>query len=167
MACAAGTLFIVSQPVESVIQMVRLLEPFAGSFAISIFVLGIVGAAMSSIIPIAIIAPVLIGDFRGRLIDMKSTLFRVLTGIAVVCGLIVPILGTNPIWSMILSQVVQIFPVTLVSISIMYLLNRSDIMGEQHKAGFFMNIGLAGTILFSLLISYAAIYGVYELITTF
>jgi manganese transport protein len=166
MACAAGTLFLVSQPVTSVIQMVRLLEPFAGSFAISIFVLGIIGAAMSSIIPIAIIAPVLIGDFRGKLIDMKSTLFRVLTGIAVVCGLIVPVLGTNPIWSMILSQVVQIFPVALVSILIMYLLNRRDIMGERHKAGLLMNIGLAGTILFSLLISYAAIYGVYELITT-
>ena len=165
MACAAGTLFIVSQPVESVIQMVKLLEPLAGSFAISIFVVGIIGAGMSSIIPIAIIAPVLIGDYRGKLIDMKSTLFRILTGLAVVCGLIVPILGTNPVWSMILSQVVQIFPVTLVSIAIMYLLNRRDIMGEQHKAGLLMNIGLAGTIIFSFLISYAAVYGVYELIS--
>lgn len=166
MACAAGTLFILSQPVESVIHMVKLLEPLAGSFAVSIFVLGIVGAAMSSIIPIALLAPVLIGDYRGKIVDMKSNSFRILTGSAVCFGLIVPILGTNPVWSMILSQIVQIFPVALVSIAIMYLLNRRDIMGEQQKAGSLMNIGMAGTIIFSLLISYATILGVTELIAT-
>lgn len=166
MACAAGTLYLISQPVESIIQMVSLLEPFAGSFAVSIFVIGIIGAGMSSIIPIAIIAPVLIGDYRGKLIDMKSTLFRLLTGFAILCGLIVPVFGANPVWTMILSQVVQIFPVTLVSIAILYLLNRRDIMGEKYKAGVLMNIGMGGTVLFSFLISYAAVYGVFELITT-
>jgi Mn2+/Fe2+ NRAMP family transporter len=163
MACAAGTLYVKSQPVETVIQMVQLLEPLAGRFAISVFVLGILGAAMSSILPIAMLAPVLIGDYRGKLLNMKSNLFRILAGVAVLCGLIVPLTGANPVWSMILSQVFQIFPVTLVSMAIMYLLNRKDIMGE-YKAGLLLNIGLIATVVFSFLISYAAIHGLAELI---
>jgi manganese transport protein len=163
MVCAAGTLFVRSRPVETVIQMVQMLEPLAGPFAMTIFMLGIFGAAMSSIIPIAMLAPVLIGDYRGRLLDMKGKLFRILAGVVVLCGLIVPLAGANPVWAMILSQTCQIFPVTLVSVAIMYLLNRKDTMGE-HKAGPFMNIGLLGTIVFSLLISYASIHGLVELI---
>ncbi len=166
MVCAAGTLYVKSQPVETVIQMVQILEPLAGSFAISIFTLGIFGAAMSSILPIAMLAPVLIGDYRGKLLDMKSKLFRILAGVVILCGLIVPVTGANPVWAMILSQTCQIFPVTLVSVAIIILLNRKDTMGE-HRAGPFMNIGLLGTIVFSFLISYAAIHGLVELIKTF
>jgi len=165
MACAAGTLFVKSQEIETVIQMVKLLEPLAGRFAISIFVLGIFGAAMSSILPIVMLAPVLIGDYRGKLLDMKGKLFRTLAGLIILCGLIVPVTGANPVWTMIFSQAFQIFPVTLVSIAIMYLLNRKDIMGE-HKAGLLMNIGFIGTIVFSFLISYASIYGLVEIIKT-
>ncbi len=166
MACAAGTLFVLSQPVVSVIQMVKLLEPLAGSFAISIFVCGITGAVMSSIIPIAMLAPVLIGDYRGKPVDMSSNLFRILTGLAVLCGLIVPITGANPVWTMILSQVFQIFPVPLVAIAIMILINRKDIMGE-HKAGRALNIGLIGTIVFSFLIVYASVHGLTELLAKY
>ena len=166
MACAAGTLFVKSQPIETVIQMVQLLEPLAGRFAISIFILGILGAAMSSILPIAMLAPVLVGDYRGKLLDMKGKLFRIIAGLVVLCGLIVPVTGVNPVWTMILSQTFQIFPVTLVSIAIMYLLNRKDIMGE-HKAGMLMNIGFIGTIVFSFLISYASIHGLAELIAKY
>jgi len=165
MVCAAGTLFIKSQAVETVIQMVQILEPLAGPFAISIFTLGIFGAAMSSIIPIAMLAPVLIGDYRGKLVDMKGKMFRILAAVAVLCGLIVPVTGANPVWAMILSQTCQIFPVTLVSVAMLVLLNNKYTMGE-HKAGPLTNIGLFGTIIFSLLISYASIHGLVELIQT-
>jgi len=166
MACAAGTLYVVSQPVESVIQMVKLLEPLAGSFAVSIFVTGIIGAGMSSVIPIAMLAPVLIGDYRGRRVDFKSPLFRILAGTAVLFGLIVPYSGANPVWAMILSQVFQIFPVTLVAVAIMYLLNRKHIVGE-YKAGWLLNIGFIGTIVFSLLIAYASVHGLNQLIAQY
>ena len=111
------------------------------------------------------LAPVLIGDYRGKLLDMKGKLFRILAGVVVLCGLIVPVTGANPVWAMILSQTCQIFPVTLVSVAIIILLNNKNTMGE-HKAGPFMNLGLLGTIVFSLLISYASIHGLVELIRT-
>jgi Mn2+/Fe2+ NRAMP family transporter len=161
MACAAGTLFIDKTPVNSVIDMVKLLEPLAGRFAISIFICGLIGAAMSSLIPITMLAPVLIGDYRGELIDLKSKNFRILAGVGLLCGFIVPLIGARPVYAMIVSQCFQIFPLPLVTVAIMYLLNRKDLMGK-HKAGLWLNIGLLCTLGFALLISYQAILGLLD-----
>ena len=60
MACAAGTLYRMGQPVEQAIDMVKTLEPLAGRFAISLFVLGVIGAGISTLFPIVLIAPWLI-----------------------------------------------------------------------------------------------------------
>jgi Mn2+/Fe2+ NRAMP family transporter len=46
MSCAAGTLYLINQPVDKVVTMVALLEPLLGRFAISVFVTGILGAAL-------------------------------------------------------------------------------------------------------------------------
>ena len=66
MACAAGTLYKMGIPVERAIDMVKTLEPFAGRFAISIFVIGIIGAGVSTLFPIALVLPWLICDYTGR-----------------------------------------------------------------------------------------------------
>ncbi len=158
MACAAGTLHVVHKPVEDAIQMVELLKPFAGRFAISVFILGIIGAAMSSIIPIALLAPLLIGDYRGAPVSMKSKMFRYMCGVALLFGLLVPVFHARPVIAMIVSQCFQILVLPIVTISIIYLLNRKDLMGK-YKAGFWLNCGLWATFAFSLFITYQSVIG--------
>lgn len=163
MACAAGTLFIINKPVEEVLTMVSLLEPLLGRFALSVFIMGILGAALSSIFPIIMLAPLLIGDYRNKPVNYKGPLFRILTGIAILFGLVVPVLGARPVFAMLISQLFQIFVLPVVVVAIIYLLNRKDLMGK-HKAGIWLNTGLILTFLFSILISYQSVVG---LITSF
>ncbi len=118
MVCAAGTLYVAHKPVEDAIQMVELLKPFAGRFALSFFILGIIGAGLSSIIPIALLAPLLISDYRGVPVNMKSKMFRILCGIALLFGLIVPVFQARPVIAMIISQCFQILVLPIVTISI-------------------------------------------------
>jgi len=158
MACAAGTLYIINKPVEEVITMVTLLEPLLGRFALSVFIMGILGAALSSIFPIVILAPLLIGDYRNKPVNYKGSLFRILTGIAILFGLIVPVMGARPVFAMLISQLFQIFMLPVIVVAIMFLLNRRDLMGK-HKAGFWLNAGLILTLIFSLIISYQSVLG--------
>ncbi|MBN2410222.1 Nramp family divalent metal transporter [candidate division KSB1 bacterium] len=158
MACAAGTLYVAGKPVEDAIQMVKLLEPLAGRFALSIFILGIIGAAFSSIIPISLLAPLLISDYRGVPVNMRTKMFRILCGCALLFGLIVPVFHARPVFAMIISQCFQIFVLPVVTISIIYLLNKKDLMG-QYKAGFWLNCGLLATLAFSLFITYQSVIG--------
>ena len=91
MAAAAGTLHPLGLKVENAIDMVKLLEPLAGRFAISIFVAGIVCAGLSSLFPIILLAPWLFADFRNKPRKMRSTGTRLLVLFGVSLGLVVPI----------------------------------------------------------------------------
>ena len=76
MACAAGTLYPRGLFVDNAIDMVSLLEPLAGRFAISIFVAGIVSAGLSSLFPHLLLAPWFLADITGQSRDMKRPLNR-------------------------------------------------------------------------------------------
>ena len=158
MACAAGTLHIIHKPVEEVITMVSLLEPLLDRLALSVFIMGIIGAGLSSVFPIVMLAPLLIGDYSNKPINYKAPLFRILTGVAMLFGLIVPVFQARPVFAMLISQLFQIFVLPVVVLAIMYLLNRKDLLGE-HKAGIWLNMGLILTFIFSILISYQSVIG--------
>ncbi len=161
MAAAASTLYIIGRPVDKVIIMVELLEPLLGRFAISIFVMGIVGAAMSSMIPILMLAPLLISDYQNKPVKYRGITFRILCGAAILFGLVVPILKFKPVFAMIVSQVFQVFILPIVVLAIMYLINKKDLM-NGYKASLWLNISLAFIFLFTLVISYQAVVGLLE-----
>ncbi len=91
-------------------------------------------------------------------------LFRILAAVACLMGLIVPILGANPILAQIATQVSQVFVLPLVVICIIYLVNKKPLMGE-HKAGPLLNLGMVTALVFTCFISYTAILAVIELFT--
>ncbi len=165
MACAAGTLFLANQPVDKVVTMVALLEPLLGRLAISVFVTGILGAALSSMIPILMLAPLLISDYRNKPVDYRGPLFRVLCGVALLFGLSVPVTNASPVFAMLISQVFQVFILPLVIFTIVYLLNKKELMGI-HRATPLMNGLLVITFLFTLIISWQGVAGLAESIHT-
>jgi manganese transport protein len=161
MACAAGTLFRMNYPVERAVDMVVTLEPLAGRFAISIFVLGIVGAGISTLFPIVLVAPWLISDYRGTPRNIRSPLFRILGALGLLVCLTVPVFGGRPVWIMVASQAFQALLLPVITIPIIVLLNREEIMGEK-KAGFWLNAGLWATLIFALITSYSAVVGLID-----
>ena len=156
MAAATGALFHEGKVITKVLDMVSTLQPVAGKFAVALFLVGTVSAGLSSIFPIAMVAPLLISDFRAGELDTRSKLFRILTGVACLIGLTVPILGTNPIAAQIATQVSQVFVLPLVIVSITLLVNHKGLMGDR-KAGILLNVGLVASFIFSCMISYRAV----------
>ena len=159
MAVAMAAFFQEGKSVTKVLDMVSTLEPIAGRFAIVIFFMGTMAAGLSSIFPILMIAPILIADYQKGQLDIKSKQFKILTGIACLIGLTVPVLGINPIDAQILTQVFNVFVLPLVIIGMMILINKKKLMGE-HKAGILLNIGMGSALLFACIISYNGILAI-------
>lgn len=163
MAAAAGSLFVEGKTIERVLDMVYTLEPIAGKFAVALFMTGALSAGLSSIFPILMVAPLLIADYKEGVLDTTSKRFKILTGIACVFGLTVPILGANPILAQIMTQVAAVFILPVVIGCILYLINRRDLMGE-HKAGLLLNAGLLAAFIFSIIISYTGFLALKEML---
>jgi manganese transport protein len=163
MAAAAGSLYVEGKTIERVLDMVYTLEPIAGKFAVALFMTGALSAGLSSIFPILMVAPLLIADYKEGILDTTSRRFKVLTGIACVFGLTVPVLGANPILAQIMTQVAAVFILPVVIGCIFYLINRKDLMGE-HRAGILLNAGLSAAFIFSIIISYTGFLALWEML---
>ncbi len=161
MACAAGTLYKIGIPVDRAVDMVKTLEPIAGRFAISVFLIGIIGAGVSTLFPIALVLPWLICDYRGTKRDIHSPMFRILGGLGLMIGLTVPIFGGRPVWVMITSQAFQSTIMPVVTLAIIILINNKKLMGE-YRAGLWLNIGLFATLIFAFVTAYIGIIGLIE-----
>ena len=156
MAVAMGAFYEDGKIVTRVLDMVTALEPVAGKFAIAIFFMGTLAAGLSSVFPILMITPLMIADYQKGELDTSSTQFKIITGIACVVGLAVPVFGANPINAQILTQVFNVFVLPLVILGIIILTNRKELMGE-YKAGLWLNIGMVLAMIFACVISYIGV----------
>ncbi len=158
MAAAAGTLHPAGLKVNNAIDMVKLMEPLAGRFAISIFVGGIVAAGLSSLFPIVLLAPWLFADFNNKPRNMKSTSSRLLVLFGVLLGLVVPIFGGRPVMVMIMSQAMAAIVTPLVLALMLYIYNKKSIMGDK-TLGVTSNISFGFVLLFTIAMAVAGIIG--------
>lgn len=156
MAVSAGTLHVMGMKLNDTVEMISLFEPLGGKIAAFILILGIVGAGISSIFPIILIAPWLIADYTGRERNIRSPMFRILGLIGILFGFGMQFINTTPPLLMVFSQAFQAMILPAVAIPVFILINRRTLMNDN-VAGTKMNIGLIGVILFSLLTSYFAI----------
>jgi len=163
MAAAAGTLFAEGLGLSRASQMIKLLEPLAGTFAMSIFALGIVAAGVSSQFPNVLMLPWLICDYRETERNMTLPKYRVMVFLISLLGLVVPFFGARPVLVMIFSQAFNavILPITVACI--FYLANRKDLMGA-YKNTVVSNIILVAILLFSIFTSFIGVKGVWNLI---
>ena len=161
MITAMGAMHYKGLTINKVVDMVYTLEPVAGKFAVTLFMVGVLSAGVSSVFPILMVAPLLISDYRKGELDTSSKLFKILTAVACICGLIVPILGANPIVAQIATQVANVFVLPLAIAGIAYLVNQKNM--KEHRAGIAMNIGLLLAFIFSCIISLLGFNALIEL----
>lgn len=161
MAAAAGTLHPQGLLVDNAIDMVRLLEPLAGRFAISLFVTGIVCAGLSSLFPIVLLAPWLLADYEHKPRDLRAPRSRLLVLFGVLLGLVVPIFGGRPVLVMIISQAATVIVTPLVLSLMILLINKSEIMGK-YKATMGRNVLMVVITFFTFLMALAGIAGIWE-----
>lgn len=153
MAVASGALFHQGKPVTQVLDMANTLEPVAGSLAVTIFFFGTLSAGLSSIFPCLLIAPLLLADYQSGELDTTSSQFKIITFIACLVALIVPVFGANPIEMQILSQVFNVFVLPAVVLGIILMVNNKKVM-KEYKTSIAVNVGLFSALFFSCVISY-------------
>jgi manganese transport protein len=158
MASAAGTLHQQGIILIHTREMVHILKPFAGIFAVNIFVIGITAAAVSSQFPNIFVLPWVINDYKGVKANMKSTPVRLIVIAMAILGIAVPLFKAQPIWVMIASQALNAILLPLTVGSIMYLSNSKKLMGDL-KATISQNLIFGVILIFSLVMCAAGIYG--------
>ena len=91
MAVASGSLYGSGTEINHVLDMSGALEPSVGRFAVSIFFAGTLSAGLSSIFPCLMIVPLMVADFSSGRLDVSSRRFRIITGVASILALSVPV----------------------------------------------------------------------------
>ena len=156
MAVAAGTLHVKGLKLDNTAELIVLFEPIGGKIAAIILIFGVVGAGLSTIFPIALIAPWLIADYTGKPRNLKSTQSRILILIALLISFASVFLEQRPTALMVFSQAFQACILPAVAIPILILLNRKGVMGS-HIASKKDNLWIIAVIVFSLFTTYYAI----------
>lgn len=152
MICAASVLHTRGITVEKVLDMIYVLEPIAGRFAVALFVTGLLSAGLSSLFPIMMLAPELISDYRHGEMQTGTPLFKILTGIAALAGLTIPILGKSPVITQIASQVTLVFVLPLVILLMIVLLWK-----QKERPGILFTVLMALAFIFACIVSYTGI----------
>lgn len=160
MAVASGSLHGTGTEITHVLDMSDALEPSVGRFAVSVFFAGTLSAGLSSIFPCLMIVPLMLGDFRSGKLDVKSRRFKVITGVASLLALSVPVFGFNPIQGQIFTQVFNVFALPLVVVSFLVLWNRK-------KAGLpakrlTSTVVMVAAFVFSLIISWNGLSDIFN-----
>jgi Mn2+/Fe2+ NRAMP family transporter len=142
--------------VENTTDLIVLFEPIGGKVAAIILILGIVGAGLSTLFPIALITPWLIADYTGKPRNLQSSQSRLLILIAILISFSSVFLKQKPPALMIFSQAFPACILPAVAIPILLLLNRKGLMGSHHATAK-ENAGIIAVIIFSLFTTYYAI----------
>lgn len=156
MIAAAGTLFANGIRIDRVLDMIYVLQPIAGRFAVALFVVGLLSAGLSSIFPIMMLAATLHSDYNHGELRTGTKPFKILTGISALIGLTIPILGYNPVITQIASQVTLVFVLPLVILSMILLINKKDVMGDA-RPGIVFNILMIVAMIFACIVSYTGV----------
>ncbi|MBB4080729.1 Mn2+/Fe2+ NRAMP family transporter [Lewinella aquimaris] len=150
MAVASGSLYGQGKEITTVLDMSGALEPSVGKFAVSIFFAGTLSAGLSSIFPCLMIVPLMLGDYNSGQLDVNSTRFKLITGVASILALSVPVFGFNPIQGQIFTQVFNVFALPLVVFCFLFLWNRKNAGLPANRL--VTNIVMVGAFVFSLII---------------
>ena len=129
--CAAAVLHPKGLPVNSGSDMAKVLEPLFGNYASAFFLIGLFGAAFSSLIGNASLGGTLMGDALGVGSSFDSKIVRWFVALIMVIGATIAIVfGTLPIELMIFAQSITIFIVPFIGVSLFLIANDEKIMGN-------------------------------------
>lgn len=159
MAAAAGTLFVQGITLNNVSEMISIMEPMGGSFAVAIFAIGLIAAGVSSQFPNVVMLPWMLDDYYQREPNMRRKRYRIIVFMISILGLTVPIFNAKPIAVMIISQAfgALILPVTV--FCILFLGNKKEVM-KEHKFNTITSLILILILMFSLIMSYMSYTGI-------
>lgn len=150
--CAAAVLNPQGLTVNSGSDMAKALEPIFGQNAATLFLIGLFGAAFSSLIGNASVGGTLLSDALGYGSSFGSKPVRLATALVMVVGASVAIsFGKLPLELIVFAQSVTIFIVPFIGLALFVIANDKEIMGDKVNTTPTKIAGLAGLILIIVL----------------
>src|SRR5690554_464052 len=133
--------------VNSATDMGRALEPLYGSWATTIFMLGLFGASYSSLIGNATIGGTLFADALSLGSDLNSKSVKSLIMLVIIIGAVVAIVfGKLPLELIVFAQGITIFAVPFIGLGILLIANDKEIMGDLVNTTRSKIIGIIGLV---------------------
>ncbi|MDB5261034.1 MAG: natural resistance-associated macrophage protein [Adhaeribacter sp.] len=128
--CAAAVLNPQGIQVNSASEMAKALEPLFGHYAATLFLVGLFGAAFSSLVGNASLGGTLLGDALGYGYQLTSKKVRFLIALVMIFGAAIAIIfGKLPLELIVFAQSVTIFLVPFIGIALYAVANDAKIMG--------------------------------------
>lgn len=151
MIVASETLFSEGIRVNHVPELLPILEPIAGRFAVVLMIIGITAAGLSSLLPNILAMPWIVKDYKGKEHPLKKPKNLIIIAFVLYCTL-GTVFGIKPIFLMLLSQacLAVLLPVTTISMAV--LLHSKKVMGA-HRLRWVETIIWVVIIAYSILMS--------------
>lgn len=148
MVCSATVLQPIGVKVSSASEMAKILEPLFGSYASTLFFIGLFGASFSSLVGNATVGGTLLGDALGYKDGLNSTPIKLFIALVMIVGASIAIIfGKLPLQLIILAQSITIFLVPFIGVSLYLIANDEKIMGRLKNNTFSKLMGLLGLVL--------------------
>lgn len=152
MIAAAAVLKPEGIQVNSITDMGIALEPLFGGWATTVFMLGLFGAAFSSLMGNATIGGAMLSDsfgFGSKLKDKKVKL--AIIAVMLFGSIVALIFGGSPVNLIIFAQAITIVAVPVIAIALLVVANDKEVMGDLKNTLFKNIIALAGLVVLILL----------------
>jgi Mn2+/Fe2+ NRAMP family transporter len=124
-------------------MLARTLQPLLGSLAFVMFSLGLLAVSLNPFVINAVLGGTLLADGLGLPAGLGERWPRRFTVLVLTVGLVVAMLalrtGQKPITLIIMGQAITVFGNPLIAMTILWLANRRDIMGD-HRNGWKANV---------------------------
>ncbi len=130
--CSAAILNPKGIQVNSATDMARALEPIFGEKASTLFLIGLFGAAFSSLVGNASVGGLLLGDALGFGSNFNTRAIRYLVAMVMVIGAIIAVrFGKLPLELIVFAQSVTIFVVPFIGTMMYLVANDRELMGDK------------------------------------
>lgn len=148
MISAANVLLPQGLTVGNVVDLAGVLEPLYGSAATFIFMIGLWGAAITSLTANATIGGALLADALGLGKDLSKKGPRICIMLVMVFGAAVALIfGSAPLQLIVFAQGVTILVAPLIGVVLLWLANKHDLVGDNKNKLWHNIVGVIGLIL--------------------
>lgn len=165
MITAASTLNVQGLTMHNVSEMIPLLEPIAGNAALSVFVIIIVAAGLSSHLPNLLAIQWLLIDYKNEERNTQTKKYRIILLILSVISVLGVAFGFKSIFILILSQACITIILPIIIACIFYLTSKKELM-NKHINRYYDVILLSTILLFSIYMSSLGMRGLINDLST-
>ena len=155
---ATSTLHAQGLKMNNISEMIPMLRPLFGDWALLIFVVGILSAGFSSHLPNMMVIPWLTRDLYGHPRTTRTVQTAYVFGLLSLVSILGAVLEARPVFLLLLSQAGISVVMPLALLGLMWLSTRKDLLGD-HRPRPIEWVLLAGIAAFSLFMSYLALQG--------